>query len=170
LLVVILCLSACVTQHRITVSGKALRQRVSTLQSAGRATVDAEHGRDGKLPRRHREELAIDQVIGTADERKPVRSWIEGCTPGVACPLDELATFPIPVRQFETTSAKPVIGGVVFGVVLAGLTAAITCGFACEDGSGAKQASEYTLIGYGVVLGAGLVWLLISCADGKCRD
>jgi len=171
--------TACVTQHRIVVDGHALQQEVAALESTGHATVTVEdiHDDDDDGVRR-RETISIDQPIGSLDERRPVRDWIRNCAPGHrdatgTCPLDGLRDFPIEVRRFETRSAKPAIRGVVGGVIVGGLVAALACGFACPAGSTAKRDSEVVLVGYGVVIGVGLIWVVISCFAGRrgtCHD
>ena len=172
-------LLGCVTHHRVVVDGKHLLKAVPALEKTGTAIVQVEdlHNDHARGSKGH-EELRLEQSIGGGDEGKPVRDWIVDC--GATrpesrnprpCVLGALGDVPIEVRRFETTSVKPVIGGVVFGVVTGTLVASIVCGFACADGSNAKEASKYTLIGEGVLLGAGLVWGLITCFGGRtCRD
>lgn len=165
-------LAGCVTRHRVVVRGTSLHRAAPALAQTGRATVEAEDLRDdAEAGKRFPIELAIDQPVGAGDERKPVRDWIVDCTAPGRCGLQVIGDAPLEVRRYETRSARPVIAGTTVGLVAGTLVASVICGLACAEGSDAKRYSKYALIGEGVIVGAGLVWVLISCFGSRsCRD
>ena len=164
-------LAACVTQHRITVTGSALQQEVVALRDTGTATVIAEDLRDGEDAYTVREVIRTDQVIGAADEPHRVADLIRGCAPMTSdCALSGMNNVPLRVRELETRSVKPVLRGVLTGVILGGAIATVACGIACDEGTTARDAANVSAVVYGVALVGGLTYLAVSCLRGGCRD
>jgi hypothetical protein len=166
-------LAGCVTHHRIVVDGGALYPKAHELETVGHARVlvhdihdDGDRGRTTYVT------IDLDQELWNADARRSVREWIRNCGPGKSpCALSGLDGIPLEVRHYDSLGIRPILVGTAYTVVVGGVIAAVACGLACADGSTGKRDSEYALIGFGAVVGVGLVYIVVSCfVQHNCRD
>lgn len=164
----VLACTACVTHHRVDVTGAALAHEAAVLRERGSASVVAEERRD-EHTYVTRETIRLDQTIGADDERYLVRDLVANC-PGDGCKLSGMWNLPMRVREYDTRSAKPIVYGTIGGILVGGAIATVACGIACDEGTRAKTAANYAAIGYGVVIVGALTWVVVACFIGECRD
>ena len=147
----LLAIAACATPHQVITTGDALRP----LRDASVASIEV---RDNDVPRQ--ETLQRDQQV-TADGRV--------LTLGAIARDPAFGGFPIELRRYTDRDYGSALHLSAVSLVLGLTVGSVACGIACED-PGWKRASEITAISIGALGVAGLIYLLVSCVHGGCRD
>jgi hypothetical protein len=167
---VLLVVPGCSHRHRVMVTAGEIVHHAPELRAHQQATLEVRDEVEFDGGTRGREVVRADQTVTIEGEPKTIGSLAAVC-PGPDCIIGGVSALPIELRRYDKREVGHALGATAFGLGVAAIVASVACGLGCADGSPEKRASEVTLIGAGVVISGGLVWLLITCATGdRCRD
>jgi hypothetical protein len=158
--------------HRVVIQTGTVRSHLQELRTTDKTTVYVFDQHDDHS-RKVRETIHADDRVTVDGTPRTFRSLASGCDPARAvvdqpgCLLADLDnTAMLELRTYR----RPRFGPIITGAILASFTAAATCHFACAERSDARRVADIDLIGTSAVAGAGILYVIVACLTGSCRD
>jgi hypothetical protein len=159
-------------EHRVVIQTGTLRSHLQELRTADKTTVWLFDQHD-EHSRKVRTTIHADDRVLIDGTRRTFRSLASGCDP--ARPIADqpgclLADLDNSAMLELRTYRGPRFGPSITGAILASFAAAAACHFECAKRSEARRVADIDLIGTSAVAGVGILYVIVACLTGSCRD